>query len=235
MRNSKYLNFLSKFGIGGAHPGGLALTQELFTIENINKDTRVLDVGCGTGQTAAYLAKTYGAQVTGIDIDPLMVKKAQERMRKERLPVDIMQGSIEQISLQDQTFDVIISESVLSFVHTPQALKEVFRLLRNGGQFIANELIITQPFEAVTEKEIKEFYGFESIFTEQHWLTCLQQAGFTNIRSVKKRPIDQSHSTLEFHYSHDIEPGLYEIMDQHVEMTVKYKDIWDYRIFLCTK
>ncbi|WP_431026985.1 class I SAM-dependent methyltransferase [Lysinibacillus sp. LZ02] len=235
MGNSKYLDFLSKFGVGGAHPGGMELTQELFTNENINNATRILDVGCGTGQTVAYLAKTYGAQVTGIDIHPLMVAKAQERMRKAHLPVDIMQGSIEQIPLQDQTFDWIISESVLSFVHTPQALKEVFRLLKNGGQFIANELIITEPFEADIEKKIKEFYGFTSIFTEQDWLTCLKQAGFTHIRIVKKRPIDQSQSTPEFHYSNDIEPELYEIMDQHVEMTVKYKDIWDYRIFLCTK
>ena len=141
---STYLDFLSKFGIGGAHPGGISLTKEIFKTEEMNKTSRILDVGCGTGQTAAYLADQYGAKVTGMDINPIMVEKAKNRIRKYQLPAEIIQGSIEKRPLKDGTFDFIISESVLSFVNKPKALKEIFRLLKNGGRLIANELTINK-------------------------------------------------------------------------------------------
>ncbi|GAA3329363.1 hypothetical protein GCM10020331_077120 [Ectobacillus funiculus] len=51
----------------------------------------------------------------------------------------------------------IISESVLSFVNKPRALKEIFRLLKNGGRFIANELTMNKQLETTNEEEIKQF------------------------------------------------------------------------------
>lgn len=82
MKSSKYLNFLSQFGVGGAHPGGLSLTMDVLRKEQINESSYVLDVGCGTGQTAAYLASRFGAKVTGIDIHPLMVEKAKKEWKR---------------------------------------------------------------------------------------------------------------------------------------------------------
>lgn len=235
IRNSKYLHFLSKFGVGGAHPGGIDLTKEMLMNENIRNNSSILDIGCGTGQTAAYLAKNYGANVTGIDIDPIMVEKARKRIKEMNLPVNIIQGSIEKIPLEDYTFDFIISESVLSFVNKPTALKEIFRLLKNGGRFIANELTIYQQLEAKIEKEIKDFYGFESILMEKEWIAFFEKAGFNTMTIKKSRPIAQSHSWPEFHYSETIEPELYEIMDKHYELNSKYEKYWDYRIFSCIK
>src|SRR3954447_6559107 len=140
IETSIYLDFLSKFGIGGAHPGGISLTKEILKTEKINKFSHILDVGCGTGQTAAYLAARYGAKVTGMDFNPIMVEKAKNRMITYQLPVKIIQGSIENCHLPDSKYDFIISESVLSFVNKPKALKEIFRLLKVDGRFIANEL-----------------------------------------------------------------------------------------------
>lgn len=111
---SIYLDFLSKFGVSGAHPGGIELTKKILENEMINKSSRILDVGCGTGETSAYLAARYGAKVTGLDINPIMIKKAKIRMAKYQLPVEIIHGSIEKCPLEDSNYDFIISESVLS-------------------------------------------------------------------------------------------------------------------------
>ncbi|MEQ6353853.1 class I SAM-dependent methyltransferase [Lysinibacillus sp. M3] len=232
IQNSKYLEFLAKFGVGGAHPGGLNLTKELFKAENIGENPYILDVGCGTGQTAAYLAETYEAKVTGIDINSVMVAKAKKRMKKNRLPVKIIQCSIEQVPLPDHTFDFIISESVLSFVNKPNALKEIFRLLKNGGRFIAIEFTIHQPLEEKIEKEIKEFYGFDSCSMKKDWVDLFNQAGFKHIRIQKNKSI---FSIPELNHSEDIEPELYEVMDKHFEMILKYEGLLDYRIYSCTK
>jgi len=232
VQKSKYLDFLSKFGVGGAHPGGINLTKEIFKSETISKASHILDVGCGTGQSAAYLASKYEAKVTGIDTNSIMVAKAKRRMKKNRLPVKIIQSSIEQIPLPAHTFDFIISESVLSFVNKPSALKEILRLLKNGGRFIAIEFTIHQPLEAKIEKEIQLFYGFDSLLMKKDWVALFKQAGFKNIRIQKNKTIS---SKPEFHYSKDIEPELYDVMEKHIDMNLKYEGVLDYRIYSCTK
>ena len=45
------------------HPGGLALTREFATLCNIAAGTQVLDVACGTGESACYVAENFDAQV----------------------------------------------------------------------------------------------------------------------------------------------------------------------------
>ncbi|MEG0450051.1 MAG: class I SAM-dependent methyltransferase [Lysinibacillus sp.] len=232
IENSKYLDFLSKFGVGGAHPGGINLTKAIFKKENVSKASHILDVGCGTGQSAAYLANKYGANVTGIDISAIMVAKAQKRMKSKRLPVKIMEGSVENIPLPNDKFDFIISESVLSFVNKQKALQEIFRLLKVGGRFIAIELTIKRQLEAKTEKEIKQFYGFDSFSMKNDWVALFEHAGFKNIRIQKNKSIS---SIPEFHYSEEIEPELHEIMEKHYEMHSKYHGVLDYRIYSCSK
>ena len=230
-----YTDFLSKFGVGGAHPGGFELTKEIVRTKNITNDSRILDVGCGTGQTAAYLASEYSAIVTGIDRHPIMVEKAKKRMKKEHLSVEILQCSIENVPLQDNTFDFVLAESVLSFVNKPTALNEMFRLLKDGGQLIAIEFTINKPLDTATINEIKQFYGFESILTEQDWIRYFKQAGFTTVQVEQKQPLDQNEATPEFDYSQHVERELYDIMEQHHEMILKYTNVWDYRVFTCKK
>ncbi len=236
IENSIYLDFLSKFGVGGAHPGGIDLTKEIFKSEKITPNTRILDVGCGTGQSAAYLATQYGATVTGIDNNPIMVKKAKTRMAKYRLPVQIIQGSIENCPLKDKSFDFVISESVLSFVNKRKSLSEIYRLLKDGGRFIANELTINQRMNPSNEKEIAQFYGLDSLLMERDWIALLQRAGFKGIKIRQQvQPMAHQNITPEFFHSDYIEPELYNIMNQHVYIMGKYQGILDYRVFSCTK
>jgi ubiquinone/menaquinone biosynthesis C-methylase UbiE len=236
IRDSKYLDFLSKFGVGSAHPGGFNLTKEILSIENINRTSQVLDVGCGTGQTAAYIASRYGASVTGMDINPIMVEKARKRISKEKLPVNITQGSIESCALKDQHFDFVLSESVLAFVHVPKALSEIFRLLKKGGRMIAIELTLNYPLSLSGMDEITKFYGFNSVLKEKEWGALLTQAGFKDILIRRNNPPFLANQTnQEFHFSKFIETELYTIMPQHFSLMQKYQGIIDYRIITCTK
>ncbi|WP_082252772.1 class I SAM-dependent methyltransferase [Bacillus sp. FJAT-27251] len=235
IEKSIYLNFLSKFGVGGAHPGGIQLTKELFKAEKITPGTRILDVGCGTGQTAAYLAAQYGAIVTGIDINPVMVEKAKARMARSQLPVKIIQGSIEECPLKDEAFDLILSESVLAFVHKLRALAEILRLLKGGGRFIANELTLEHPIDPGSKEEITRFYGLDSLLMERDWLAFLQQAGFKGIRIRKQDPSFQQNPIPEFYYSNYIEPELYPVLNQHVYIMAKYQNVLGHRVYVCTK
>ncbi|MBS4209476.1 class I SAM-dependent methyltransferase [Bacillus sp. FJAT-50079] len=229
-----YIDFLSKLGVGGAHPGGFQLTKELLSMEKINRSSYILDVGCGTGQTAAYLAAHYGAKVIGIDINPIMVEKARLRMKQYKLPVDIIQGSIEDCPFENNQFDFILCESVLAFANAPKSLKEIFRVVKSGGRFIANELTINHSLDETSKKEIKQFYGLNNILMEQDWITLLGQSGFQNIKiHMQKSPL--YHSMTEFPFSDYVETELLMIMIQHFNIMAKYHGILDNRIFSCTK
>ncbi|MFJ7666855.1 class I SAM-dependent methyltransferase [Lysinibacillus sp. NPDC097195] len=231
--NSKYLDFLAEFGVSGAHPGGLALTKELLKHEHIDNKLKILDVGCGTGQTAAYLASKYQAHVTAIDNNAIMVAKAKNRMAKHRLPMQIIQASLEHMPLANKQFDLIISESVLSFVkNKPQALDEIYRVLQDGGKLIAIEFTIKQLLDTKSTEDIKQFYGFDSLFMKKDWVALFKNAGFQTIRIRKNKSIS---SAPEFNVSQHIEPALYQVMDQHIAMNNKYDGILDYRIYDCTK
>ena len=78
---SKYLEMLSLFGVGGAHPGGLAFSKAVLTKAAPPPGEPILDAGCGTGQTAAYLGHLL-YPVTCVDKDPLMLEKAAKHFKE---------------------------------------------------------------------------------------------------------------------------------------------------------
>jgi len=223
---------LSQLGIEGAHPGGINLTKKIFERENVNKNSHILDVGCGTGQTVAYLARKFGAHVTGIDINSIMVEKAKKRMKEKRIQANVIQCTVEKLPFLDNQFDFVISESVLSFVDTSSALNEIYRVLKRGGRLIAIELTMKHPLSEKEEDAIKQFYGFNSLTLKKDWEVRLKQAGFDHIR-IKKNT--STNPTPVFHNPEGMEPELYEILEQHLEYSFKYQGILEYRIYSCTK
>src|SRR4051794_13219081 len=226
-----YFDFLAKFGVGGAHPGGLHLTQNILSNENITDKSVVLDAGCGTGQTAAYLYQQYRAKVFGLEINPIMVEKAKSRLLALQLPVPILQGSIEEIPFEDHTFDFILSESVLAFVNKPKALKEFHRVLKKGGRLIANEMTINRPVSQQEAAEIMNFYAVDSLLFEEDWKQLLQAAGFRDIKiKAPNMPLSHGNQTPEFNFSKDFEPELFHVLNEHGNIVIKYQDTLSYRV-----
>ncbi|XJZ28969.1 class I SAM-dependent methyltransferase [Bacillota bacterium Lsc_1132] len=236
MQSYSYFDFLAIFGVGGAHPGGIPLTKEIVENEQITSKSDILDAGCGTGQTAAYLYNHFGANVTGLEINPTMIKKARKRFATHRLPIRLIEGSIENIPFQDNSFDFIICESVLAFVQKDLALSEFYRVLRNGGRLIANEMTINSPLDLEEQEEIMTFYGVDSLLFENDWKKILEHARFTEIKTETKIPsIHSDHQMPEFHFSANVEPELFGIMQKHSQIMIQYQDSLSYRILTCTK
>ncbi|WP_066256398.1 class I SAM-dependent methyltransferase [Neobacillus drentensis] len=231
-----YFDFLAKFGVGGAHPGGIPLTKNILSGENITNKTQILDAGCGTGQTAAYLYQQYKAKVVGLEINPIMIKKAKKRFQSLNLPIQLIQGSVENLPFPDNSFDYILSESVLAFVNKPIALREFFRVLKKGGRLIANEMTINTKLSPPEELEIMKFYALDSLLMEKDWKSLLEQTGFQEI-VIKAENIatSQENNATEFNFSKNFEPELFQILNEHGNMVLKYQGILSYRIITCSK
>jgi ubiquinone/menaquinone biosynthesis C-methylase UbiE len=143
--SNNYLDLLAYFGIGGAHPGGFPLTQLILQDEIIPPCGSVLDIGCGTGQTAAFIHQKYGCPVIAVDNHPLMIEKARERFKDQDSKVTVIEGDAQKLNFKDNCFDLILAESVITFTNIPNTLNELFRLLKSDGRMIIIEMTAEEP------------------------------------------------------------------------------------------
>jgi SAM-dependent methyltransferase len=94
---------------------------------------RVLDVACGTGNSALPLARR-GAIVTGVDIAGNLLIQARERAAAESLQIDFDEGDAESLPYGDGSFDAVISMFGAMFAPRPELVAAEFaRVLRPGG------------------------------------------------------------------------------------------------------
>ena len=99
----------------------------------IEPGTRVLDIACGTGNTALPEARR-GAIVTGVDIAANLLVQARERAAAEGLSVAFDEGDAEQLPYADGSFDAIVTMFGAMFAPRPELVaSECARVLRPGG------------------------------------------------------------------------------------------------------
>jgi SAM-dependent methyltransferase len=93
---------------------------------------RVLEVGCGWGELAQWIALETGAEVVATDLSPRMVELARER------GVDARLADVQELPFADGAFDVVVAAWMLYHVpHLQRAVGELARVLRAGGRLIA--------------------------------------------------------------------------------------------------
>ena len=104
---------------------------------------KVLDLGCGTGRNANYLA-TMSGLVTGFEISPTALKIAKIRAEMEKLKVDYrLQNIGEKYPCLDEAFDLVLdvtSSNSLNEKEREVYLKETHRVLKKGGHFFVRAL-----------------------------------------------------------------------------------------------
>jgi ubiquinone/menaquinone biosynthesis C-methylase UbiE len=124
------------------HSGGLATTRDQAERLPLTKDSRVLDVGCGTGGPARYLAHTYGCRVEGIDLTPELIETGQVLTRRCGLAdrVTLQLGNALSLPYADQAFDVVWCQNVtMNIADKARFLSEVCRVLKPAGLFTSTE------------------------------------------------------------------------------------------------
>jgi ubiquinone/menaquinone biosynthesis C-methylase UbiE len=100
----------------------------------VSPGTRMLDVGCGSGQLALIAARG-GAQVTGCDIATNWIQRARERAKAEKLNAVFDEGDAESLPYADATFDVVASLLGAMFAPRPELVAtELKRVCRVGGK-----------------------------------------------------------------------------------------------------
>lgn len=158
----KMASKFAKGKVSKTHP-----QQERLLLEELEKDSSVLDVGCANGKHVFFLAK-YGFRATGLDLSKEMIRIAVERAKKEELKVNFVVGDATKLNFPDQSFDYVICMgnvlgSIPGVKQREKALNEIFRVARNE--------IILELVKSDTTKETKSRYKFlnkdESYFVKR--------------------------------------------------------------------
>lgn len=111
-------------------------------MEEYSKKTsgkRLLDLGCGTG-FIIFLAKSYFTELYGVDITPAMLDLATKKIKnKKQKNIKLSLQSSDNLSFPNNYFDVVTAYSFLHHLSSPlPTLKEVYRVLRDGGIFYSD-------------------------------------------------------------------------------------------------
>jgi ubiquinone/menaquinone biosynthesis C-methylase UbiE len=144
--------------------------------EAIGNANPVLDVGCGEGKLANFLATTLGKEVHGIDISDSKLAKAREAAEGHGISrlVHFVNADASSLDfLADKSFAAIVSIYTLHELENPRkALQELQRILGTGGQLIVVDF--TKGGKA------ERLWG-ERYYTPEEIESMLQEAGFSEV------------------------------------------------------
>jgi SAM-dependent methyltransferase len=127
------------------HTRGILATAELAAAAGLEPSTRVLDLGCGIGGPARYLAATFGCKVTGVDLSPGFIETATYLTASCGLSdrVTFQVGDGLHLPFEDAAFDTVFLQHVaMNIEDRPALYAEVRRILTPAGRFATYDLVL---------------------------------------------------------------------------------------------
>lgn len=138
-------------------------TGNPFAAGDVPRGSRVVDVGCGAGFDALIAARRVGPEgrVVGVDMTPEMIAKARAAVESSGLRnVEIREGFVEALPVEDGFADLVISNGVLNLCPSkPVALKEMYRVLKPGGRLQIGDILVQMPVPPGALKNIDLWTG----------------------------------------------------------------------------
>lgn len=180
----------------------------------IKKGDTVIDLGSGAGNDCFVARAEAGdtGKVIGIDFTPEMIEKANENVKKLGFTnVEFVKGDIDNMPLNSDLADVIVSNCVLNLVPNKQAVfKEIYRVLKSGGHFSISDIVLTGQLPEKLRSVASMYAGCVSGAVEKDlYLKYIQETGFKNITIQKEKDIVISDEELKIYLS-DEEIAIYK-------------------------
>jgi ubiquinone/menaquinone biosynthesis C-methylase UbiE len=172
-------------GLDILHPGGLDITRELARLCRIGKDTSVLDVASGTGESACYLTEELGARVVGIDASEYMIERAKKKALHRNLEIKFEKADAHQLPFGDGTFDRVISECTVCILDKDRAIREMARVVKADGHVGIHDICWKQDTPARIKKRLAEIEG-ERPETVDGWKALFEKAGLIDVETVDR-------------------------------------------------
>lgn len=161
-------------------PGSPEVTiKALSFIDNLTNESRIADIGCGTGGQTVVLAQYAPGHITAIDLFPAFIDRLNCNVSNlgfnDRLKGVV--GSMDKLPFENEELDLIWSEGAIYNIGYERGLKEWRNFLKTGGYIAVSEV---SWFTADRPAEIEAFWNdaYPEIDTIPNKVAQLQRAGY---------------------------------------------------------
>ncbi len=172
----------------------------------IQKGDTVIDLGSGAGNDCFVARHETGPEgkVIGVDFTPAMINKA--RANAEKLGynnVEFREGDIDDMPVNDNVADVIVSNCVLNLVPNKQkVIGEIFRVLKPGGHFSISDIVLVGELPDALREDAEMYAGcVAGAIQKEDYLGFIKEAGFKHITLQKEKTISIPDDILEKYLS----------------------------------
>jgi len=152
---------------------------------NLGPDDEVLDVGCGYGALARFLAEQYGCRVLATNISEKELEWGRELTREAGMEdrVAFQWADFHELPFAADRFSVYWSqEAFLHGADKRRVLEEAHRVLKPGGQLVFSELLVREGTPDADRARIYERVGAPEMWDDPDYEAALKDIGFTITR-----------------------------------------------------
>lgn len=223
-----------------------ATLKALSYVPHLNRKSRILDIGCGTGGQTITLAQNTAAHITAIDMLPRflekLVKRAQENNITDRITAREM--LMDNLIFEENYFDVIWSEGAIYNIGFAKGLSLWRKYLKSDGYIAVSEI---SWLTGSRPKEVEQYWvnEYAEIDTIENKLSLIEKCGYHNVAhfvlddkcwvDYYQPLLDNAETFLKkYHFAGEvrefIEQGIIE-----AEMYNRFKDYYSYVFYIARK
>lgn len=152
---------------------------------NIDKNNKILDIGCGGGRTVSRLSDlAYQGKVFGIDYSMDCVNWASDYNKEliKKGTVEILNGTVEELPFEDNKFDLVTAvETIYFWPDVINNLIEIKRILKTGGKILViNEIYQDDRFKERNDEYVK--IGGLKIYNPNEFKELFEKAGYKDVK-----------------------------------------------------
>ncbi|MDP4281298.1 MAG: class I SAM-dependent methyltransferase [Bacteroidota bacterium] len=165
-----------------------SVQMSVIALMDLKDNISILDIGCGTGFALGQVAKRVNGKglFTGIDLSEKMIEKAKENFKgKENF--QFLKANAEKIPLENNRYDIILcTNSFHHYLHQDNALKEMYRLLKPGGNLFLVDPTVDNWLIRVISRS-RHLFGRDKVTfnTSKEFGQLMTAAGFKYLEPQK--------------------------------------------------
>lgn len=229
-------------------PGSPEITvRALSYIESMGEDSRIADLGCGTGGQTMVLGQHLKGKITGMDLFPVFIDLFNENARKLELQdrVKGIVGSMDSLPFQKEELDLIWSEGAIYNIGFERGLKEWRDYLKTGGYIAVSE---ASWFTLERPAEIEAFWkdAYPGMDTVSNKVAQVEKAGYIPIATfilpeecwtehfyTPQVAVDENF--LKKHAGNKVAEDFIANQRHEAQLYHKYKDYYGYVFYIGKK